>query len=63
MTTGSDCHDPIIAELHALRERLAERLQSDLQAYSEMADEHCRALGFHMVPSGAGRELATRWIR
>ena len=39
-------HDPIVAEIHALRERLASQFQNDLAAYSFAAETHCRALGF-----------------
>lgn len=39
-------HDPIIAEIHAIRERLASQYQNDLAAYSLAAEAHCRALGF-----------------
>jgi len=48
--------DPIITELHAIRERLAERFHNDLAAYSETADAHCRALGFHIVHSPTDKE-------
>jgi len=56
MTTPPAWRDPIVAEIHAIREQLAERFHNDLAAYSETADAHCRALGFHMVPSGTERE-------
>jgi hypothetical protein len=39
-------HDPIVAEIHAIRERLASQYQNDLAAYSLAAEAHCRALGF-----------------
>ncbi len=39
-------HDPIVAEIHALRVRLASQFQNDLAAYSLAAEAHCRALGF-----------------
>lgn len=39
-------HDPIVAEIHAIRERLASQFQNDLLAYSLAAEAHCRALGF-----------------
>jgi hypothetical protein len=55
MTTTPAWRDPIIAELHALRERLAERFHNDLAAYSETANAHCRALGFHIVQSPTDR--------
>ncbi len=42
-------HDPIIAEIHATRERLASQFQNDLAAYSLAAETHCRALGFKFV--------------
>jgi hypothetical protein len=43
--------DPIIREIHAIREHLAEQYQNDLIAYSQAANEHCRNLGFHTVKS------------
>jgi hypothetical protein len=51
MTTTPVCRNPIVAELHAIREQLAERFHNDLAAYSRAADAHCRELGFHTVPS------------
>ena len=59
MTTAPAWRDPIVAEIHAIREHLAERFHNDLAAYSETADAHCRALGFYMVPFGADRESNT----
>lgn len=59
MTAAHAWRDPIVAEIHTIREQLAERFHNDLAAYSETADAHCRALGFHMVPSGADRESDT----
>jgi hypothetical protein len=44
-------HDPIVAEIHAIREQLAEQYQNDLVAYSKTAEEHCRALGLTMTQS------------
>ena len=43
--------DSIVAEIHATRERLAKQYRDDLIAYSQAADSHCRALGFHTVES------------
>ena len=45
-------HDPIVAEIHAIRERLAMRFQNDLAAYSLAAEAHCRALGFEYTKEG-----------
>jgi hypothetical protein len=42
-------HDPIVAEIHATRERLASKFQNDLVAYSKAAEEHCQVLGFKFV--------------
>ncbi|TXT23670.1 MAG: hypothetical protein FD134_1987 [Gallionellaceae bacterium] len=42
-------HDPIVAEIHATRERLASQFQDDLAAYSKSAEAHCRALGFQVA--------------
>lgn len=43
--------DPIITEIHAIREHLAEQYKNDLVAYSHAAEEHCRTLGFYAVES------------
>ena len=42
-------HDPVVAEIHAIRERLAEQYHNDLLAYSTAAVARCRALGLNMV--------------
>jgi hypothetical protein len=51
MNTTQPWHDPIVAEIHATREHLAEQYHNDLVAYSQAAVAHCRALGFRMVDS------------
>lgn len=55
--------DPIISELHAIRERLAERFHGDLAAYSETADAHCRALGFHIVQAPTDKDRSRAEVR
>ncbi len=42
-------HDPIVAEIHLTRERLAEHYHNDLLAYSIAAEAHCRELGLNIV--------------
>lgn len=42
-------HDPVVAEIHATRERLAEQYHDDLVAYSKAAEARCRTLGLTMV--------------
>lgn len=49
MNTPSPWHDPVVAEIHATREHLAEQYHNDLLAYSEAALVHCRALGLTMA--------------
>mgnify|MGYP001166952008 FL=1 len=49
MTPTTNWHDPVVAEIHAIRERLAEQYHHDLLAYSEAAEAHCRALGLNMA--------------
>jgi hypothetical protein len=44
-------HDPIVDEIHATRERLAEQYHNDLIAYSQAAESHCLNLGFRIVES------------
>ena len=51
-------HDPIVAEIHATRERLAEQYHGDLVAYSEAVETHCRAMGFRMAESPRLRRSA-----
>lgn len=51
MTATPVWRDPIVAELHTIREQLAERFHNDLAAYSRAADAHCRELGFQIVKS------------
>ncbi len=51
MTTKQPWHDPIVADIHATRERLAKQYHDDLRAYSKAAEAHCRDLGFHIAES------------
>ena len=51
MNTTQSPRDPIVTEIHAIREHLAEQYQNDLVAYSHATEEHCRTLGFHAVES------------
>lgn len=44
-------HDPIVEEIHATREQLAEQYHNDLVAYSQAAELHCQVLGFRIVKS------------
>lgn len=48
MNTTSTWHDPVVAEIHAVRERLADQYHNDLLAYSNAAEARCRALGLMM---------------
>jgi hypothetical protein len=49
MNANSPWHDPVVAEIHATRERLADQYHNDLLAYSKAAEARCRALGLHMA--------------
>lgn len=51
MNTTKAWRDPIVADIHAIREHLAEQYHNDLAAYSRAAEAHCRALGFRMIES------------
>lgn len=42
-------HDPVVAEIHATREHLADQYHNDLLAYSKAAEARCRALGLNMA--------------
>jgi hypothetical protein len=59
MTTAPAWRDPIMLELHTIREQLAERFQNDLTAYSEAATAHCRVLGFRPAASPKDVEVTT----
>jgi hypothetical protein len=48
-TTQPDWHDPIVQELHAVREKLVEKYQGNLHAYSQAARAHALALGFQFT--------------
>ncbi len=56
MTSAPAWRDPIVAELHAIRDWLAERFQYELTAYSEETTSHSRALGFFAVASHTDTE-------
>ena len=56
-------HDPIVTEIHATRERLAEQYHNDLVAYSQAAERHCRALGFRIVESPRLKPDSNQWGR
>lgn len=49
MNAPSPWHDPVVAEIHAARERLADQYHNDLLAYSKAAEARCRALGLNMA--------------
>lgn len=51
MNTTETWHDPVVAEIHTIREQLAKQYQNDLVAYSKAAEEHCRALGLTITQS------------
>ncbi len=59
MTTIPVWRDPIVAELHTIREQLAARFHNDLAAYSRAAEAHCRELGFQIAQSPAYEESRT----
>lgn len=49
MNTTVSWHDPVVAEIHAARERLADQYHNDLAAYSKAAEARCLALGLTMA--------------
>jgi hypothetical protein len=55
--------DPIVTEIHATRERLAELYHNDLAAYSQTAETHCRALGFRIVESPRLKHDSNKLVR
>jgi hypothetical protein len=49
MNATTPWHDPVVAEIHAAREQLANQYHDDLLAYSKAAEARCRALGLTMA--------------
>ena len=41
--------DPVVAEIHAIREELAREYGGDLWAYSNAAVAHCERLNLHVA--------------
>jgi hypothetical protein len=39
-------HDPVVAEIHQIRNEIAEKYHHDLDAIAKAAEEKTRALGF-----------------
>jgi hypothetical protein len=48
-TTQLQWHDPVVQELHAVREKLVEEYQGNLHAYSLAARQRAIALGFQFT--------------
>ena len=55
----NDWHDPIVQELHAVREKLVEKYQGNLHAYPVAAREHAIALGFQFTTIKASSTTPT----
>lgn len=45
-------HDPVVAEIHIVREELVRVYGSDLFAYSDAAVARCERLNLHVAKSG-----------
>jgi hypothetical protein len=54
-----DWHDPIVQELHEVREKLVEKYQGDLHAYSEAARARALALGFRFTTTNSPPETSS----
>lgn len=57
MNPPATWHDPVVAEIHATREQLAEQYRNDLLAYSKAAEAHCRDLGLVIAESQRRQEV------
>lgn len=44
-------HDPVVAEIHQIREELLRQYEGNLAAYSEAAVAHCKQLGLKFATS------------
>ena len=59
-TTQTDSTDPIVAEIHAVRQQLIEKYRGNLRAYSQSATATALALGFKFIklkPSSTAAQL------
>lgn len=45
-TAQAEWNDPIVSEIHAIRQNLVEKYQGDLHAYSQAVTTNALALGF-----------------
>jgi hypothetical protein len=45
----AEWHDPVVEEIHAMRQQLHEKFQGDLHAYSQAATANALALGFQFA--------------
>ena len=51
--SSANWHDPIVAEIHLIRQELNAKYQGDVDAYSEAATANALALGFKFyTPTG-----------
>lgn len=49
MNASTPWHDSVVAEIHAVREHLADQFHDDLVAYTQAAEARCRTLGLTMA--------------
>ena len=49
MNTHITWHDPVVAEIHAVRDQLASQYHNDTLAYTKAAEAHCRELGLNII--------------
>jgi hypothetical protein len=58
-TAPVNWHDPIVTELHAIRQQLNDKYRGDLHAYSQAATANALALGFKFYTPPGNRSAAT----
>jgi hypothetical protein len=56
-TTLTTCQDPIVQDLHALREQLVEQYNGDIHAYAQACERKVQSLGivFKRLPASPSK--------
>ena len=56
---SANWHDPIVEEIHSIRQQLNEKYQGDLHAYSQAATANAVALGFKFYKPPSNKTTPT----
>ena len=56
---SANWHDPIVAEIHLIRQELNDKYNGDLHAYSQAATANALALGFKFYTPPSSKSAPT----